>query len=176
MTTTTIEDGYLYVTDVPSANISDTSNTFTDTGYTVVKIAITSNIKYDYSNDKLQNIPYPDSTDSYYVDVKMYKEAITCQGELWSKTPSGSNDVDTALEKFNNLRTLATTKDTVVFVYGTYNATKSNRRKYSGTISKMMLTEPYGDSKVRHHTWSSGVVVPHRLPIQIQLLLGSSAI
>lgn len=184
MSTITIEDGFLYVTDVPDpdTNISDTSNTFDDTvdgtTYTVVKIAITRKTDYDFSNNGLTYISIPDintgTSESKFIDTKDYKRTVTCMGELWSKDKDGNNESDTALEKMDNLRTLAKTKDTVTFVWGTYNATKSNRQKFSGTIGKMLITEPYGDKRARHHTWSSGVVVPHRIEVQIQLVLGDS--
>ena len=178
MGTTTINEGYLYITNVPTASISDTENTFTDTGYTVVKVALTTKVTHDLVNNKAVKVPLPelggDIPESGFVDIKMIEESITAQGELHSFIRSGdafTNDTTygTALEKFNNLRTLMLTSTAVTFVWGVYSATKTMRQKYTGTILKLDGTE---DTTVWHY-WTS-INVIKKMPVIVQLYVGDS--
>jgi len=177
MGTTTIEGGYLYITNVPSANISDTSNTFTDTNYTVVKVALTAKVSHNLANNNAKKVPLPafdgDTPESGFVDVKMIEETITAQGELHSFKRSGdnanANDTDTALEKFNNIRTLMRTSNAVTFVWGVYSAVKTMRQKYTGTILSLQATE----DSTAWHLWTS-VNVVRKIPVTVQLYVGDS--
>jgi len=176
MTTTTISEGYLYITNTPTDDIADDSNTFTDTGYTVAKVALTAKVSHNIVNTKATKIPLPafdgDIPESGFVDVKMIEESLTAQGELHSMARSGDgfvNDTDSALEKLNNIRTLMRTSTSVTFVWGVYNATKTMRQKYTGTILKIDGTE----DTTSWHKWTS-VNVVKRIPIIVQLYVGSS--
>ena len=175
MATTTISEGYVYIT-----NGSVNQNTITTTGsQKVVKLYCGGNVTENGTND-IFFTPIPttnkDNLDPKILDLGKVKEAVTVTGFLRSveggvKEIIAESNV-TALEQRDNLRALCKGEQPVTLVWGTYNATKTNQTSHADfNINKWQFkfvpTTPFA-------RWSGSVVVWNKIEVTIQGLLGST--
>ena len=137
----TITEGYLFVTSASVSN--DTINV--DEGSSLCKIIGNKKVTHDYNNDLFFTpIPNLDSTpDPRVLNLAKTKEAVTVQGILKTNDISGSVGSRTAIQKKEDLITLAKGKQPVTLVWGVY--ANSNQQKHIDfNINKIQFDEVAG--------------------------------
>jgi hypothetical protein len=165
MATTTIVDGYVYVT---TGTVSTNTITHTDV-IDCVDIAVGGNIKHDIGKQsKSTPIPVPRGSwgsklpINYIIDLKTFSQVITINGSFISDT---TNTAKTKKDRFLYIVGASTTNlrgGTFTIVWGT----GTNREQYTVNMTKCTIDE---DSAIS--TDSSGNRT--RMPVMAQFMVGT---